>query len=136
MSFWLLIACGLIAANMSVYKTIFASRLLEVSVLEVGKGSATLVRTPRGKTILIDTGPDASILRALGEALPAWQRDIDTIVLTSDKPAQTNGLASIESRYQIGEVLRAGTTEFPYGTTISFDTIPIDIIAPGKYELK
>jgi hypothetical protein len=56
----------LIAANISIYRVIFAPRALEVSVLNVGKGNATPMRTPSKMTILVNAGPDASILRALG----------------------------------------------------------------------
>jgi hypothetical protein len=138
-SFWLLLLCALVATNVIIYRTVFAPRALTVSVLEVGKAGeerATLMKTSGGKTLLIDTGPDASILRALGESLPMWQRSIDTVILTGDKTAQTGGLVSIESRYRVGEVLRAGTANFPYGTTISVDNTPITITAPSKYELK
>jgi hypothetical protein len=56
----------LIAANISIYRVIFAPRALEVSGLNAGKRNATLVRTPNKTTILVNAGPDASILRVLG----------------------------------------------------------------------
>jgi beta-lactamase superfamily II metal-dependent hydrolase len=82
-SFYAAVCVVLIAANMGVYRAIFAPQMLTVTVLEVWNGNATLLQSPRGETLLIDTGPDASILRALGENLPMWQRDIDAVILTS-----------------------------------------------------
>jgi beta-lactamase superfamily II metal-dependent hydrolase len=97
----------LILANVIIYRTIFATPLLTVSVLDVGEGggenSATLVRTPGGATLLIDTGPDASILRALGTALPPWQRSLDAVILTSDKKASVGGLPDVLNRYRVGQ---------------------------------
>ena len=69
-SFYWILFVVLIFANAGIYRAIFAEHVLVVNVLEVGKGDAVLVQTPTRKTILIDTGPDASILRALGSALP------------------------------------------------------------------
>ena len=91
----------LLFANFFIYRAILAPRVLTVSALEVGKGDATLIRTPSGKTILIDTGPDASILRALGMALPPWQRTIDAVILTSTKKNFTGGLPDVLSRYNV-----------------------------------
>src|SRR3989344_7589612 len=92
-SFYIVFFFIFIAGNISVYQAILAPPVLEVAVLEVGKGNAVLVHTSHDKIILIDTGPDASILRALGSALPMWQRDIDAVILTSPAPPPSAGPA-------------------------------------------
>jgi len=91
----------LLAANFFIYREILAPRVLEVTALEVGKGDATLVQTSDKKTILIDTGPDASILRALGTALPPWQRTIDAVILTNAKKNFAGGLPDVLNRYKV-----------------------------------
>src|SRR3989344_2937998 len=93
-----------IAGNINVYQAILAPPVLEMTVLEVGKGNAVLVHTPHDKTILIDAGPDASILRALGSALPMWQREIDTVILTSSASRSAGGLSAVQSRYHISKI--------------------------------
>jgi beta-lactamase superfamily II metal-dependent hydrolase len=103
-SVYILLIFILIVMNISVYQTIFAPQVLEVRTLDVGeKGSATLVRAPGGATILIDTGPDASILRALGTALLPWQRRIDVVILTGTKKASTGGLPDVLNRYDVAQ---------------------------------
>lgn len=100
----------LIAGNISVYRTIFTPHVLKVSVLEVGKkGSAVLVRDPTGATILINTGPDASILRALGSEFPPWQRQIDAVLLTSIATQTAGGLLEVLNRYDVLTLIRSGT---------------------------
>lgn len=131
---WFLFICiaMLIVANVSLYRAVFATRALEVSVLDVGeKGvAALLVRTPGNMTILVNAGSDASILRALGGALPLWQRRIDAIILTSAKAALAGGLPDIERRYRVGTVVRVGDERVPYGATLVFDSARLTIVSP------
>lgn len=106
---WFLSLCVaiLIVANIFVYHAIFAQHVLTVKSLEVGPadklGSVILVRGVSGATILVDTGPDASILRALGTALPPWQRKIDVVVLTSTKRSATGGLQDVLHHYKVSQ---------------------------------
>ncbi len=127
-----LIFCALLVANYTIYRSVLTPRLLTATVFTVGKGSATLVQAPSGATLLIDTGSDASILRALGAALPMWQRSLDTILLTGDSAKNVGGLPFIRDRYKVGEVLNIGERDRPYGAPIIFDkTILITPVASG-----
>lgn len=134
--FYFLLLCGLIAANISVYQIIFAPRVVKISVFEVGKGRASLVRSSSGKTLLIDTGPDASILRALGTVLPEWERSVDAVLLTSAKAGFAGGLPILESRYDIKTIQRVGDLAAPYGSVFVFDdTARITVLAPGEFSV-
>ena len=76
---------------------------------QVAQGEAILIRTPDGKTILIDGGLDATSLgQELASRLPFWQRSLDVVMLTTTRPDHMAGLQDIVSRYQVGEVLDAG----------------------------
>ena len=127
---------ALVAANVLVYRAVFAPYALTVTVLALRESPPTqsnsvLIRTPSRTTILVDTGPDASILRALGAALPPWQRRIDGVVLTSEKKSQAGGLPDVSSRYRVGTILRAGTAIL-YGEPISLSNgLSLTILAPG-----
>ena len=88
---------------------------LTVTFLSVGpagqpaQGEAILIRTPDGKTALIDGGLDASSLaEELDSRLPPWQRSLDVVILTSPRQDHLAGLQDIVNRYEIGEVLDAG----------------------------
>lgn len=89
--------------------------LLTVTFLSVGpagqpaQGEAILVRTPDGKTMLIDGGMDvASLSQALDSQLPPWQRSLDIVLLTCPRQDHLAGLVDIVTRYTIGEVIDAG----------------------------
>jgi len=100
-SLYLILLLVLSAANISFYRTLSTTRAIEVRALDVGEGKATLVRMPNGATILINTGPDASILRALGNTLPPWQREIDLVLLTGSKKSEVGGLPDVLNRYVV-----------------------------------
>jgi len=128
--FYVILFFILIAANICIYQTLFAPHVLEVTILEVGKGDAILIRTPSKKTLLIDAGPDASTLRALGTVLPEWQKNIDAVALTSSKTSSIGGLPEVLTKYHVPTVLHFGT-DIPYGTSLAFDSTHITIIAPA-----
>jgi hypothetical protein len=116
----------LLGVNAYVYGAIFAPAVIRVEPLALSKGHATLVLLPAGHTILINTGPDASIVRALGGALPPWQRHIDALFLSSNK-ADAGGESFIRERYSVesaqkippaaGLVLHAGALALPLSST-------------------
>lgn len=83
-------------------------RLFEISVLDVGQGDAILFETPTGQVMLVDGGPDKTILRRLGEELPFWERRIDIIVVTHPHEDHYGGFESIIERYAVGVLLLTG----------------------------
>lgn len=101
-SFLFLTMAVLILGNMYLYGSLFSINDLKVSILRVGKEEKiVLVQTPDRKTILINTGPDASILRALGTALPPWQRTLDAVVLTESSATAAKGLSAVAEHYHV-----------------------------------
>ncbi|MBI5798882.1 MAG: MBL fold metallo-hydrolase [Candidatus Yonathbacteria bacterium] len=81
---------------------------LVVYALDVGQGDALFIRFPNGTTMLIDGGPDGSVVEQLGGVLPFWERHIDTMVLTHPQADHVGGLPSVFERYSIGRVVMTG----------------------------
>lgn len=116
---------------------------LTITFLNVGpagqppQGEAIFIRTPDGKTALIDGGLDATTLgQALDSRLPAWQRSLDLVLLTSTRTDHLAGLQDVVTRYTIGEVLDAGmlhptTTYALWRRTISERNIHYMQVARG-----
>src|SRR2546430_7615648 len=60
---------------------------VHVYALDVGTGSAVLVRTANGHQILIDAGPDADrLVQATGRALPPTAPTLDVRLITRGPP--------------------------------------------------
>ena len=81
---------------------------LQISILDVGQGDAILLEAPNGQVILVDGGPDKTVLRRLGEELSFWERRIDLLVLTHPHEDHLAGFNSIINRYTIGGIMISG----------------------------
>ncbi len=81
---------------------------------DVGQGDAVLIRDREGKDLLIDGGPDASVLEGLSDALPFWDRTIDVLLVTHLDADHYVGFFGVLQKYNVGEVWWTGvapTTE-------------------------
>lgn len=85
------------------------SPALRVDVLDVGQGDAILITTPDQAHILVDAGPDQSVLTELGEVLPPAFRSLDLVVLTHPHLDHLAGLIPVMQRFDVGAVLLSGS---------------------------
>jgi len=83
-------------------------QLLEVSFFDVGQGDSIFIETPENHQILIDGGPDATVLEKLGEEMPFWDREIDLVILTHPDFDHLNGLIEVLKSYKVDNILWAG----------------------------
>lgn len=102
---YLLVLLALVFADVLVYGQLLEPMPASLRVLRPGNSTIVLVRD-RNKTVLVDAGADASILRTLGTALPEWQRHIDAVVLTSASQEDEGGLPDVLSRYRVDTLIR------------------------------
>jgi len=82
--------------------------LLEIVFFDVGQGDAEFIETPSKQQILIDGGPDMSVLEKLGKAMPFYDRYIDLVILTHPERDHMNGLIEVIKRYNIGAIITSG----------------------------
>ena len=80
----------------------------ELYFLEVGQGDAELLKFPGGVKILIDGGPNNSVLSGLDSVLSPFDRYIDLIVLSHPETDHFGGLIEVIKRYQAGIFLWGG----------------------------
>lgn len=83
-------------------------QLLEVIFFDVGQGDAIFIETPNRHQILIDGGPDETILEKLAQEMPFWDRTIDLIILTHPDADHLAGLIEILKRYKVENILWTG----------------------------
>jgi len=83
-----------------------------VHILDVGQGDSILIGSPSGKQILIDGGPDLSVLEQIGNFVSYFDRSIDLLVLTHPDSDHITGLPELLKRYKIDAVLLTGIDHF------------------------
>lgn len=96
---WILAAIIYLFLNKGVNSVIF---------LDVGQGDATLIQ--QGNTqILIDGGPDISVLYGLGKYMPFLDREIEYVYLTHPHDDHMVGILHILKNYKVGKIIYANT---------------------------
>lgn len=126
---------------------------LHITVCNVGQGDGVYIRFPNGKDMLIDGGPNTSIINCLSRHMPFWDRTIDMVLLTHPQKDHMSGLETVFERYHVEYFLRSdigNTTEglntlrkrmhekniqeklVTTGETISVGQVGITIVWPTK----
>ena len=95
------------------WRHVFASEPeLRVWFFDVGQGESIFIETPDGQQILVDGGPDTSVLRKLGMVMAPWDRTIDAVVLTHPHADHVTGINHVLDRYQVGTVYETGARTY------------------------
>jgi len=85
----------------------FSASGLSVWFFDVGQGDAILIQTPHGHQVLVDGGPDQSILSKLGSAMLPWDRTMDRAIVTHNDADHTTGFRAVTETYQVDQVMVA-----------------------------
>lgn len=101
-----LVMCSVLvlaAINVFVWQAVFVqqSHMLRVSVLDIGQGDSILVQGPTGIQMLVDGGPDHSVLRQLPREMGLLDRSLDMIVETHPDADHIAGLAYVLQSYRV-----------------------------------
>lgn len=124
---------------------------LHVWFFDVGQGDAILIETPHGQQLLVDGGPDQTVLSKLSSVMMPWDRSIDAMFISHPDADHISGLVSVLEQYDVQSVyetgVRGGTpiiaelveriedeqTEHvlvQQGQTFVFDGVTVDILWP------
>lgn len=75
----------------------------------MGQGDAILVRTPAGRTLVVNGGPaPLALAQALGRRLPLWERAVDIVLLSHPHADHLTGLLAVLERYPVRLVIEPG----------------------------
>ena len=91
--------------------TEFTNQYLAVHFLDIGQGDGILIRTPDKRTIIVDGGPDNSLVYKLGEFLPFYERDIDLLILTHPDADHLISFVELLKRYRVHHALITGIAD-------------------------
>lgn len=102
--------------------------LLTVSFLNIGQGDSIFIDAPSGRQALIDGGPDASVIRRLGEVMPFYDRSIDVVIPTHPDKDHIAGLIDVLERYRVSYIFQSSV----HGSTPVWDTLEKEIADVAK----
>ena len=129
-SLWILSI--LVLANYFMWQFVVYSsdNRLHIYFLNVGQGDAILIRTPDHKNILVDGGPDDTVIQELDKVLPIWDRQIDLLVLTHPQADHVTGLFAVLKRFKVKEIL-ATFVDYPTKTNEEWKRVAMS----GEYTI-
>jgi competence protein ComEC len=83
---------------------------LTVAFLDVGQGDAIYIETPEGIQVLIDGGPDATVLRSLAAVMPFMDKELDLMIATHRDKDHIGGLVDVLERYEVKQLILTKNT--------------------------
>lgn len=98
----------LLSLNFFAWKEVFSlteNNYLKVDFLDVGQGDSIFIETPEKHQILIDGGPNSTVLQKLQDLMPFFDRSIDLVILTHPESDHMRGLIDVLQRYKVDYVL-------------------------------
>ena len=87
---------------------------LQVIACDVGQGDAILIQKNTTQ-VLIDGGPNQSVLNCLGRHLPFWDKQIELVILTHPQEDHYGGLIDVFKTYKILSFGESNTTSSNQG---------------------
>lgn len=86
------------------------SGTLTFAVIDVGQGDSLFIKSPTGKQIIVDGGPNNALLKQIQNFIPFFDRDIDMLVVTNPDTDHYEGFIKLLDKYNVTIVLEPGTT--------------------------
>lgn len=90
------------------YVNITSSPQFKAVFLNIGQGDSTLIFLPQGGKMLVDCGPDRTILRKLNQYLPFYDRQIDYLLVTHPDLDHYGGCIDVLRRYDVKNIFING----------------------------
>jgi competence protein ComEC len=118
------------------FQTILNDRT-KIVFCNVGQGDAAYIRVNNRIDVLIDAGPDKSVLLCLGRYMPFWDREIELAFLSHPNNDHYGGYSYIADRYKIDKFI---TVKSPFTSDtykkllkkISVKQIPLLFLTSGN----
>lgn len=101
----------LICLNFFTWQEVFrlyGNQNLKVSFLNVGQGDSAFITTPENHQILIDGGPDSTVVGKIAKQIPFWDMSLDLVILSHPEKDHMQGLLEVLKRYKVSYIVWSG----------------------------
>lgn len=77
------------------------SKNLQVYFLDVGQGDAIFIKSPSGKTMLVDAGPQSNVLKPLSKQFLFRKKHIDVLLASHPDADHVGGFVPVMQNYSV-----------------------------------
>lgn len=110
---------------------------LHLVFCNVGQGDAAYVRFPDGRDMLIDGGPDNSVINCLGRYMPFWDREINLLVMSHPQKDHLAGLITVLKRFKVDYFVKSDVDNptaivKELNKILSEKRVPIKLVTAGE----
>jgi competence protein ComEC len=107
------------------YICIFLRRphYLKVAFLDIGQGDSIYIEAPNGRQMLVDGGPDPTVLSRLAKVMPFGDRSIDILLATHADADHISGLSDVIDHYKVSAIFENGIP----GQTQTFQALQTEV---------
>lgn len=88
----------------------------------IGQGDSAYFRGEDGYEVVVDGGPDKTILTKLNQVMARGDNEIDLLILTHPHSDHLNGLVAILQKYKVNQILM---TDAPHTSDLYFSWLEI-----------
>ena len=124
----------LFCITLGLWAAVFAEStrgVLTVAILDVGQGDSIFIESPTGVQILVDGGPDASLLRELPGVMGVFDRSLDAVVETHPDADHIAGLVDVFERYEVEAFIEPGIPK----DTLTYERLQQEVKEEGAAHL-
>jgi competence protein ComEC len=82
---------------------------LTIAFMNIGQGDSIYIESPTGTQVIVDGGPDGSVIRELSHLVPFYDRTIDALIVTNPDQDHFSGFVDVMDRYKVKSVFESGT---------------------------
>ena len=125
---------ALFCITLGLWAAVFAEstrEVLTVAILDVGQGDSIFIESPTGVQIVVDGGPDGSVLRELPGVMGAFDRSLDAVVETHPDADHIAGLVDVFERYEVGAFIEPGIPK----DTLTYERLQQEVKEEGAVHL-
>lgn len=109
---------------------------LWIVICDVGQGDGVIIKSPQGRVMLFDSGPDERILDCISENTPFWIKDLDLVMISHPHADHFMGMFSVLTNYTVktymSEKIKNRSTSFEeLENLISAKNVPVKYLGKG-----
>ncbi len=102
------VALLLITFGAAQFQAVERDSSLRLWIFDVGQGDSILFDTNDGQQILIDGGPNNSVLSQLAKALPLTDKEIDLVIVSHNHADHLSGVNAVLEHYKVNLIWISG----------------------------